>query len=106
MRLVDFIPANVDRIEREWEEFARALTPFASGLSAATLRNDIRSILRIIAENMEAPQSAAEQSEKSKGKAEPDALDRISEVHARIRLESGFDVGHVISEYRALRASI
>ena len=56
---------------------------------------------------MESPQSPDEQAEKSEGKAvRRDALDRISALHARMRLNSGFNLEQAISEYRALRSSI
>ncbi len=67
----------------------------------------LREILLAIADDMESPQSPEEQSEKSKGKKIwGDALDRISALHARMRLDSGFNLEQVISEYRALRSSI
>ena len=107
MRLVDFICAQPDAIEGEWEEFARTLTPFATGLSGLTLRNHLREILTAIADEMASPQSSAQKSEKGKGKSpRDDALDRITAAHARMRLDSGFDLEHAIAEYRALRASV
>ena len=107
MRLVEFIRAHTDESEREWEEFAKALTPFAPELSALTLRDHLPQILQAIADDMERPQSPAEQNEKSKGESpSEDALDRITAAHATMRLESGFDLEHTIAEYRALRARV
>lgn len=107
MRLSKFIRANPDDIERAWEDFARTLTPFAADLSDSILRDDLRDILTAMSDDMDTPQSSAEQQAKSKGHGpRGGALDRISAIHARTRLDSGFSLEHAISEYRALRSSI
>ncbi|HJU27720.1 MAG TPA: HAMP domain-containing sensor histidine kinase [Candidatus Binataceae bacterium] len=107
MRLIDFIRTQPDAIEREWEQFAKNLTPFAAGLSVSTLRDHLREILAAVVDDMEAPQTAAQQVQKSKGEGpRSNALDRITATHAGMRLDSGFELEHAIAEYRALRASI
>jgi len=107
MRIAQFIRSHPDEIEKGWEQFARAISSSGPDLSVWTLRDHLREILLAMADNMETPQSPGEQSEKSKGN-EPrgDALDRISALHARMRLDSGFNLEQAISEYRALRSSI
>jgi signal transduction histidine kinase len=71
------------------------------------LRDHLREILLAIADDMDSAQSQEEQAEKSKGeKMRGGALDRISALHARMRLDSGFNLEQAISEYRALRSSI
>ena len=52
MRLRDFIRNNPNDIEREWEHFARNLTPFAARLSVSTLRDHLREILEAMADDM------------------------------------------------------
>jgi signal transduction histidine kinase len=107
MRLSKFIRANPDDIERAWENFARSLTRFAADMSDATLRDHLREILAAIADDMDSPQTYAEQQAKSKGHGPMGgALDRISATHAHARLISGFNLEHAISEYRALRSSV
>jgi signal transduction histidine kinase len=107
VRLIDFIRTQPDAIEREWEQFAKTLTPFAAGLNVSTLRDHLREILTAIVDDMEAPQTNAEQAQKSKGEGpRGNALDRITATHASMRLDSGFELEHAIAEYRALRASI
>jgi hypothetical protein len=107
MRVAEFIRSHPDEIEAAWETFARALSSFASDLSVSELRNHLRDILLAMADDVETPQSQEEQAEKSKGKAmRGSALDRITELHAGMRLDSGFNLEHAISEYRALRSSI
>jgi signal transduction histidine kinase len=107
MRLSEFIRARPDAIEREWEKFAGTLTPFAPTSNFSISSYDLRGILRAIADDMESPQTFAQQREKSQGKAAyEDALDRITGEHASLRLDSGFNLEHVVAEYRALRASV
>jgi len=107
MRLADFIRANPDPIEQAWADFARTLTPFSANLSDSILRNDLRDVLTVMADDMETAQSSEEQQTKSKGHGpRGGALDHISAIHARARLASGFRLEHAISEYRALRSSI
>jgi signal transduction histidine kinase len=107
MRIAQFIRSHPDEIETAWEHFARELSASGPELSAWTLRDHLREILLAMVDNMESPQSLEEQSEKSKGNgARGDALDRISALHAGMRLNSGFNLEQAISEYRALRSSI
>ncbi len=96
-----------DEIEPAWEAFAKSISSFAPDLSVWSLRDHLREILTAIVDDMESPQSLEEQAEKSKGKGlRGGALDRISALHARMRLNSGFNLQQAISEYRALRSSI
>jgi hypothetical protein len=107
MRLAQLIRAHPDDIESAWEKFAQTISIFAPALSVESLRDHLREILVAIADDMESPQSEKEQSEKSEGKKiRGGALDQISALHARARLDSGFNLEQAISEYRALRSSI
>lgn len=109
IRIADFILSNLERILTEWEDFARNLTA-GSSLTIIALRDHAESILRMAARDMLSPQTLHEQSEKSKGHggggAESDGLDSASEEHAIARVADGFDLIEVVSEYRALRASV
>ena len=109
MRLADFILSNLEAILVNWEEFARHLTP-GSAMSVIALRDHAESILRVTARDMLSPQSSDQQSSKSKGHGgggtESDRLDSASEEHAIARLGDGFNLIEVVSEYRALRASV
>jgi hypothetical protein len=107
MRVAEFIRTHPEEIEAAWETFAKALSSFAPDLSVWILRDHLREILLAMADDMESAQSPEEQMEKSKGeKMRGGALDQISALHARMRLDSGFNLEHTISEYRALRSSI
>lgn len=110
MRLAEFILANIEPILAEWEDFARTLLPGAS-MSIVELRDDAGSILRATARDMQNRQSLEQQESKSKGDggaggAASDRLDIASEMHGVERVSSGFHITDVVSEYRALRASV
>ena len=110
MRLGKFILANIEPILADWEAFARSLSPGAK-MSKLALRNDAEVILRATVRDMEVAQSLAHQSSKSKGHGgagggESERLDTASVMHGIGRVGSGFDIKEVVSEYRALRASV
>ena len=109
MRLPHFIVDNIEAILAEWESFARSLEP-GSDMGVVALRDHAESILRSTAREMTSAQTSRQQSEKAKGKGdggeESDRLNAASEDHALDRLGSGFNLIEVVSEYRALRASV
>lgn len=109
MRLADFILSNVEPILEDWERFARSLAP-GSAMGVLALRDHAEEILRITARDMVSEQTPQQQSDKSKGHggggAESEHLDTASAKHAIGRLGSGFNINEVVSEYRALRASV
>ncbi|MGI9013633.1 MAG: sensor histidine kinase [Phycisphaerales bacterium] len=75
------------------------------------MRDDAEAILLATARDMQVDQSHAEQASKSKGQGgadstESDRLDYASIRHGADRVGSGFDIKDVVSEYRALRASV
>ena len=107
VRLADFIEANVAPILVEWVAFAKTFDP-AGMMDLAALRDHATEMLRSIVTDLRTPQSDDEQSEKSKGQADaPEgAPDTPAEVHGAGRASSGFSVGEMVSEYRALRASV
>ncbi len=109
MRLADFILANVEPILTEWEVFARSIGA-GERLDQLTLRDHAGQILQATARDMKSAQTPTEQDKKSKGEPQPgqasDALDGASDLHAIDRLNLGFDMLEVMSEYRALRASV
>ena len=108
MRLADFIDNHVDRILVEWVAFAATSGPAGQAMDLAALQDHARSMLNTIAKDLRTPQSDAEQAEKSKGNADstPGTPDTAAEVHGSGRAQSGFSVGEMVSEYRALRASV
>lgn len=106
MSLSEFIKSNKNDIITEWENFARSLSP-ASGMTTLRLKDHIEQILRFIARDLEAKQSLAEQFDKSRGLGDsPPAPDTAAEIHGSLRHDDGYDIMQMVSEYRALRASI
>jgi len=106
--LSTFIRSNEEPIIREWEEFAKTLLPAAENLDRDSLRDHIRALLTFIADDLESSQTHLEQSDKSMGKG-PEAngyFDSAAQIHADVRFMDGFDLIQMVSEFRALRASV
>jgi signal transduction histidine kinase len=108
LRLADFIATNTEPILAEWVAFAESCGPAGSTMDLTALRDHALAMLGDIVADLRTPQTPAEQSEKSKGNADsaPDEADTAAEVHGAGRAESGFTVSEMVSEYRALRASV
>lgn len=108
MRLAEFISANTEPILADWVSFAESCGPAGGSMDLAALRDHALDMLKVIVTDLRTPQTDAEQKEKSKGNAQPVAgeTDTAAEVHGSGRAESGFTVGEMVSEYRALRASV
>jgi signal transduction histidine kinase len=105
--LSDFITKNLERILQEWERFATTLLPSAATLDSLALRDHASEILTAIAAEMRLPQTAAESSEKSRGKSDcAMGIDTAAAVHGALRHDSGFDLRQLFAEFRALRASV
>lgn len=110
MRLAPFILANVEPILAEWEAFAYNLAP-GTKMTKLAMRDDAEAMLLATTRDMQAGQSLVQQVSKSKGHGgseseESGQLDNASELHGVARVGSGFDILEVVSEYRALRASV
>jgi hypothetical protein len=108
-RLANFINDHADEIIAEWESFAESLPPATAGkMSRKALLDHSREILAFIAKDISSTQSDAEQKTKSHGGNLKPAFtpETAAEIHGALRLEDGFDVMQMASEYRALRASV
>src|SRR5688572_9498251 len=109
MRLGQFIRTNLEPILVEWERFARALLP-GTQMDQAALRDHAREILLATVRDMATEQTGEEQHDKSTGHGEDSPhslqLDGASSQHAISRVEAGFDIMELVSEYRALRSSV
>jgi signal transduction histidine kinase len=70
------------------------------------LRDHARQMLLVFAADLATPQSDQERTAKSKGLAKRQREDTSAETHAETRLLSGYTVVQLVSEYRALRASV
>ena len=108
MSLAVFIRSNEDAIIEAWEAFAKTYLPSAAHMDRAALRDHIVGLLRFIADDLETPETESQRSEKAKGQG-PKAgggNDSTAETHADLRLMGGFTTVELISEFRALRASV
>lgn len=107
-RLADFIRHNHAAIVKEWVAFARTRSPAGAEMSRLALQDHVVDILKFVADDLESPQTRAEQVDKSHGASPGDGPFRQSaaEIHAALRLAAGFDIDQMVSEYRALRASV
>ncbi|MEP6992820.1 MAG: sensor histidine kinase [bacterium] len=108
MRLADFIETHCEPILAEWEAFASTTGPAGSTMDRVALRDRALAMLNAMVLDLRSPQTETEQADKGRGhaKVEAGAPDTAAEVHGAERAESGFTVEAMVSEYRALRASV
>jgi signal transduction histidine kinase len=107
MRFSVFIEENLDAIVAEWETFARTLLPAAKTLSGLALRDHCREILLAVVRDMETSQTEDERAAKSKQVAlAPAASATIAAAHGAMRHLAGFELAQMVSEFRAMRASV
>ena len=107
-KLSHFIRDNTEQILVEWETFARGL-PMAGSMDIAALRDHAKEMLGVIARDLEVPQTGGEQADKAKGKSDADERGpptTAAQEHGAARAGSGFTVAQMLSELRALRASV
>lgn len=100
MRIAEFIANNADHIIADWENFARTC-PAAPALDRQELRDNVGGLLKYIVEELERP---AAEGGPGEGPETCAGLPAVS--HADQRFAKGFDTLEMISEFRALRASI
>src|SRR5690606_11047344 len=107
MQLHEFIQENIQPILSEWEQFAKTLPP-GINMDMAGLQDHAREILEAIVQDMSELRSHDEQESKSKGgeSQKTKRFTKSARQHAGVRLRDGFDFVHIVSEYRALRASV
>ena len=108
MRLAVFIRLNESAIVTAWEDYAQTYLPSAAHMDRVALRDHIVGLLRFIAQDLETPETEGERSEKAKGQGPKGggAKDSAAETHADLRFTGGFDTVEMVSEFRALRASV
>jgi signal transduction histidine kinase len=105
-RLSGFIRSNIERILQAWEDFARTIEPPALTMNDTGLRDHAQQMLLVMADDLCTPQTEHERDAKSKGLGQREHADSAAEIHAEARLLSGYTVVQLVSEYRALRASV
>lgn len=107
MRLAEFLVQRSESILAEFEHFARSHTTAGAEMDIAALRDHAAAMLAAIALDLTRPQTVAEGLRKSTGDAPDDGGPRTAaEQHGTDRALSGFTLGEMFAEYRALRASV
>lgn len=106
MQLSEFIQANQKSIIQSWVEFAGTMSPWSEGMSEKALQDHAEELLIAVVEDIKSPQTKHEQSQKSKGQGTEGNLTIVGQKHASDRLESGLSLKQLVSEFRALRASV
>ncbi|HEY8047729.1 MAG TPA: HAMP domain-containing sensor histidine kinase, partial [Ramlibacter sp.] len=108
MKIGEFVEQQVRPIVQEWVEFARERVPTAHAFTHEDLADHARVLLLAIAADLGQTQGATAKHEKSQGQRPGNAPDitRIAHDHAAQRFAQGFTFDHLVSEFRALRASV
>ncbi len=107
MRLSQFIVDNLEVILQQWEDFARSLKP-GGVMTIEALRDDAERMLRFVAADMESAQTSQEELAKSTGHGPvlPGGQLSAAHDHGLARAVDRFSLIELVSEYRALRASV
>jgi diguanylate cyclase (GGDEF)-like protein/PAS domain S-box-containing protein len=110
MNLANFITGNMESILQEWQEYAQSLQT-GKDMSKVELRDHAQAMLQSMAKDLMAPQSETQEVKKSKGHSEYYAqysklVNKTANQHAIARFDSGFSIQDLVSEFRALRASV
>jgi len=113
MRLHDFIAGHREDLLEEWVAFARSCTPAADGTDIGQLRDHAAEMIDAIVSDLQTEQSAAQQRLKALGGRDAartfhdDAEGgSAAQFHGAGRARTGFTIEQMVSEYRALRASV
>lgn len=108
MRLASFIAANLDPILSDWIAFARKQLPAAHHMDNAALLDHCKKVLEEIVSNMSRQESEHERKLKSEGDGQEASTSASvpARIHGRQRERQGFELGQMVAEYRALRASV
>jgi len=99
----------MELILQDWEDFARSLGSVTSTMDDVALRDHAELMLKHMAADLETYQSRAQQQAKSEGDAPSRPAHLRSSAatsHGALRADDGFSLEQMVSEYRALRASV
>jgi len=106
-RLSAFIREHIEQILSSWETFARSVET-ETPLDTAALRDHAKDMLSAVAADLDLPQTSREQADKARGQrdARLEGRPTAAQQHGAGRASSGFTVEQMVSEFRALRASV
>jgi signal transduction histidine kinase len=104
MTIAQLITAHSERIIAEWEKFALICEP---AMNLEQRRDHVAGMLKAIAADLATPQTKSEQQAKSQGLADSDVESRTAaNAHGTDRAAMGYTPEEMVSEFRALRASV
>lgn len=106
MRLSDFIENDMEMILQAWENYARSVETELPKLDSIGLRDHAEMMLHTVVADMRTAQTRHQQAEKAQGRGPTSSSDTAAQTHAVARLIAGFSMDQLVSEYRALRASV
>lgn len=107
MKLAPFIKEHHEEIIDEWVNYAEENIEGANKMELEEVRDHIKQMLIMIANNMEKSETGTQQKSKSKGNKENKAGEgNAAKEHGGQRARIGFDIVDLSSEFRALRASV
>lgn len=108
MDIGDFIEHQVEAIVEEWVQFAHTRLAPAHQFTREELADHAKVLLLTIATDMKQAQGARAKHDKSQGNEPYNSpeLTRTAGEHAMQRFDQGFSVDDLLSEFRALRASV
>lgn len=108
MTLAELITRYVDDIVSEWEQFARTTIPPAVDLTPEGLRDHARVLLLAVATDLRTAQGDADKHDKSRGELPNNSpeITKTAHLHAEHRFMQRFTLDQMLSEVRALRASV
>lgn len=108
MNIGAFIKQQVEPIVDEWVAFADTRLRASHKFTREELADHAKVLLLAIAADMEQAQGEEEKHDKSQGNMPENApnITRLAEEHAIQRFDQGFSLNDLLSEFRALRASV
>jgi signal transduction histidine kinase len=108
MNISDFTEHQLGPIIDEWVQFARTRVPPSHEFTREELADHAKTLLLAITADIRQTQGAQARHEKSQGNIPSNApeITRMARDHAVQRFDQGFSFDHLVSEFRALRASV
>lgn len=108
MNISDFTEQQLGPIVDEWVDFARTKVPGSLDFTREELADHARVLLMAVAADIRQPEGAEARHEKSQGDnpSNAPAITRMARDHAAQRFGQGFSFDDLVSEFRALRASV
>lgn len=105
--LADFVERHAEAIIDQAITFAKSVE-VGTPMDDVALRDHLPEIIETIVADLRTPQTRAEEIEKSEGRAPVSGEQPRSAAatHALHRAHSGYSISNLVSEYRALRASV